>query len=519
MVIVRDRGELVVDDGVSRPLAVVAAALAADFAVVSEASHAVRRTWLDTFDWRLFRAGLTLEHVGDTERGELRLATVAGEPVARSATAGAAWPGRLNGALNGALGSELGGQLVPLVGVRALLPMAETTGSIRALRLLNADDKTVVRAVVEQRTLPAHGRLASRVSVVPVRGYDREARLARRRLLAAAGIAANIGSPLDEALAALGRRAGDYSGIVEVTLSATAPASTAMASVLLHVLDVLEANVDGVVRDLDTEFLHDLRIAVRRTRSGLALAGDALPAGLAERFAGEFKWLGRLSTPVRDLDACLESLDDADPDDLEAVQPLRRYLEQRRLAAWPDLVAGLQSRRFAELVSSWRAALLDVPPHGIDGERSVALLATARITRGYNRILKPGRAITPSSPAEDLHELRKRGKELRYLLEYFASLHPPAPHRAMIKELKSVQDCLGRFQDSQIQRQAIMAVAGQMADELDVPAATLRAMDRLAARLDMQEREARDEFAGRFKRFAGARIVGLLMALAEPTTG
>jgi CHAD domain-containing protein len=121
------------------------------------------------------------------------------------------------------------------------------------------------------------------------------------------------------------------------------------------------------------------------------------------------------------------------------------------------------------------------------------------------------------SPADDLHELRKRGKEMRYLLEYFASIQPPAAHREMIKELKSVQDCLGRFQDSQIQREAITGLGKQMEADAVASAPTHRAIEQLATILDAQERSARGEFARRFKRFADARTVGLLMALVDPT--
>ena len=45
------------------------------------------------------------------------------------------------------------------------------------------------------------------------------------------------------------------------------PAPVAVARLLLRLLDTCESNVDGVLRDIDTEFLHDLRVAVRRTRS------------------------------------------------------------------------------------------------------------------------------------------------------------------------------------------------------------------------------------------------------------
>src|SRR5205814_6144881 len=94
-------------------------------------------------------------------------------------------------------------------------------------------------------------------------------------------------------------------GKISVQLDPHQPAAVAVATVLASLLDTLEANVPGTIADIDTEFLHDLRIAVRRTRSALKLAGDVLPAGLAARFRPGFKWLGDLTTPTRDLDVYL----------------------------------------------------------------------------------------------------------------------------------------------------------------------------------------------------------------------
>ena len=50
-------------------------------------------------------------------------------------------------------------------------------------------------------------------------------------------------------------------------------------------------------------------MAVRRTRSVLKMLGDVLPAGLAERMSAEFRWLGDITTPTRDLDVYLLSID------------------------------------------------------------------------------------------------------------------------------------------------------------------------------------------------------------------
>ena len=131
------------------------------------------------------------------------------------------------------------------------------------------------------------------------------------------------------------------------------PASAAMATVLTALLDTLEANVNGTIRDLDTEFLHDLRIAVRRTRSALKLAGDALPDGVAGQFRPEFKWLGDLTTPTRDLDVYLLGFSDmaagliaATADELE---PFHDHLRRNRDAAQRVLARGLRSARFSRL--------------------------------------------------------------------------------------------------------------------------------------------------------------------------
>ena len=146
------------------------------------------------------------------------------------------------------------------------------------------------------------------------------------------GVAHASQSVFTAALTALGRHPADYTSGVEAEITATMPAPVAVARLLLRLLDTLELNVPGVLRDIDTEFLHDLRVAVRRTRSAIKLLGEVLPADLAEHYKTEFKWLGDVTTPVRDLDVHLLGFDAmagqlvaASPADLE---PLRAFLVQ-----------------------------------------------------------------------------------------------------------------------------------------------------------------------------------------------
>jgi len=91
-------------------------------------------------------------------------------------------------------------------------------------------------------------------------------------------------------------------------------------------------------------------------------------------------------------------------------------------------------------------------------------------------------------------------------------------YRKVIGDLKQLQDCLGEFQDSQVQREEIHALADAMLAERAAPAATLLAMGEIAAWLAVSQGEAREDFALRFARFAGpAGQQHIRTLLAGPT--
>jgi CHAD domain-containing protein len=538
-------------------------ALGTAFGVIPErggkAAPACRRTWLDTFDWRLHRAGLTLEYAGRPRGGELLLSGDAARPASAAATtataanaAGSAnsangasavgpasaaaitqpvigWqvarPHLMNELPDGPVASRIGDLVAP----RALLPVVTVTSTTTTHRLLNEDGKTVARLLVERASVPGPQPtpLAPRLEITEVRGYPGDARRATRIVSEAPGIEPAATPTETEALRAVGRRPGDYSNKVDAVFTAAQPASQAAATILLRLLDTVEANIAGVLADTDTEFLHDLRVSVRRTRSALKLFGDALTGrgglteGEAAFFAAEFKWVGDLTTPTRDLDVHLLDFDDtarslsaAKPDDLE---PFRAYLEQRRRKEFRLLARGLRSARFTSLTRDWRDKLTTIAAanprtraagarsgkdRGAAGETTGAL-AMERTRAAFAKTVRRGVAINPESPAETLHDLRKRAKELRYALEFFAPLHDRAAQAKVVGELKRLQDCLGEFQDTEVQVGEIRALATAMLAAGEAPAVTLLAMGEVTAGLALRQRVAREDFGRRFAAFAG----------------
>jgi CHAD domain-containing protein len=252
------------------------------------------------------------------------------------------------------------------------------------------------------------------------------------------------------------------------------------------------------------------------------LLGDLLPADLVAWVTPELKWLGDLTASSRDLDVHLEEfpslaagVSSGRPEDLA---PMAVRLRRLRASERRRLVRGLRSPRYERWRDRWRTALAELA--GRDGDRpTVQEISTERLAGAYRRVLRRGARITPASPAEALHDLRKRCKELRYLLEIFAPVLDPDGARAAVKELKVLQDVLGRFQDSEAQREAIYALAADMMASGDAEVGTILAMGEIAARQQEAMHTARAEFAAAFASFGRLPVGRRLARLTPAPTG
>jgi CHAD domain-containing protein len=148
-------------------------------------------------------------------------------------------------------------------------------------------------------------------------------------------------------------------------------------------------------------------------------------------------------------------------------------------------------------------------------------LARAGVARAHRRVVRGGTSISDSSPPEDLHVLRKRCKELRYALEMFAPVLDGAQVGKAIKDLKSLQDVLGRFQDSEVQRTTLRGFAQEMVAD-GVSAEALLAMGELMGHLYAEQRRARAEFATAFASYvrpASRRRMARLLGSAGEGAG
>lgn len=201
----------------------------------------------------------------------------------------------------------------------------------------------------------------------------------------------------------------------------------------------IEAQLRPAVLGTDPEALHDLRVAVRRTRSGLKHSHGLLSHKARQRFMREFSRLQDVTGPARDYEVWMAALPSDDP--------LRLVLAEHHDAARLEAVAVLAARRTRMLMVRWHRLLVELPTgtRAVSGDRS--------ISAQRKRVVEAAASAAVNADAADLHRMRKRVKELRYLTEVFAT----ADDQSQRKVLKKLQDALGEVQDVAVQREWLTA--------------------------------------------------------------
>ena len=140
-------------------------------------------------------------------------------------------------------------------------------------------------------------------------------------------------------------------------------------------------------------------------------------------------------------------------------------------------------------------------------------LAAQHARSAYRRIVKAAALVTERTPPDHLHRLRRRCKQMRYLLDSYESVYAPAPHRALLSALKQLQNCLGDIQDSDVQRSQLADIAATLI-ERRAPVATVLAMGALRDRNATRDRAARDDLRRRLRDFTAREMTAHVAALA-----
>jgi inorganic triphosphatase YgiF len=289
-----------------------------------------------------------------------------------------------------------------------------------------------------------------------------------------------------------------------IKLDAKASPEQALAHMISSCLSQVGANSEGVIAGRDPEFLHQLRVAVRRLRVALSLLRDA-------------RWRKAIEPQKRKLKRLSVVLGEARNRDVFAADilpPITQHFGRQRLASLTAFAMAQQrrhgtaackaiaSRSFATLCL--KVALLiaelqatqHVPAAATPGVRKFAAHTLKRRQHKLRKTAPGGERPT----AQALHALRIEAKKLRYTADFFASLYPAKKVHHYVEALAALQTVLGDVNDASVS-QKLLAPAAPAGADTPAPALCVLAQGWIAA----SEARGRVAYAAAWKHFLDAK--------------
>lgn len=243
--------------------------------------------------------------------------------------------------------------------------------------------------------------------------------------------------------------------LLQVEQSVESALQTLIGASLAHVQD----NIAGVMPGAEEEYLHQVRVGLRRLRVLLSLARRYRDeAALAEIQAGIARYcveLGRSREWDVFVTQTLEPLCKQTPEQ-EGLQRLLKAAQQSRQKQHVKtcvLLTQTELQRLWLQLGSWLYGL-----QGDDASPSAKAFSADILKKRLARAVKTGEGMSWDD-TEAIHRLRIACKKLRYSIEMFGALHAAGTHKREMEVLSCLQESLGELND--------LTVAQRCLDELD----------------------------------------------------
>jgi CHAD domain-containing protein len=234
----------------------------------------------------------------------------------------------------------------------------------------------------------------------------------------------------------------------------------------------IRANARGAALGRDPEYLHLLRVGIRRLRSTLRAFRELVRRRRAQRFDRELRSALRSLGAARDWDVFHGSHRHAG---------LRRHARGSTADARRVVRATVASAWFQALPVSVLAWAKASPwKSGADPREPMAGFAPRALDRLQRRLIEVADEIDWRDPARR-HRLRIRVKRLRYGCECFAAAWPESTMLPFLKKLRRLQEILGAMNDIQVQRRLLRDLARGSGPAAAAAQAALRARERVLA--------------------------------------
>ncbi|RJP59287.1 MAG: CHAD domain-containing protein [Candidatus Auribacter fodinae] len=488
-----------------------------NYNLVKDAECAVTSTYYDTFDWRLYQANLTL----CKESYDYILKSLdTGEPVSTLCSRTKKAP-RFS---NDFPVSRLKDAITPVMDIRALLPMAVVKKVKHQFSVLNTDGAKIFAFETEKLSVVRDSKKNPAVVLAYCSSEHHELLDYFDKHIHSAGFrkVAGYKEIAAELFALSGKAPGSYSAKIELQLDPDLPSGKAMKLIFVRLLDIIKQNEKGVIQDLDSEFLHDFRVSIRKTRSAWSQAQGVFPKDITDMFKERFREIAKLTNTTRDTSVFLLNKDryiELFPNTFKRdITAFFRYLSCLYKKEHEQIAAELASEAYTETIRLWQEFLASEDENAEQSRNAdtpILILAQKIILKRFKKVIKSIEKIGCDAPYPELHGLRIQCKKLRYLLEMLASLFPEKKIAFIVKHLKKLQDNLGALNDLVIQQQVITRYLDSIPAETDIPVKSVIAVGGLQSLQYVRQNELHKKSYALLQEFNSAKIRDMFYSMCS----
>lgn len=235
--------------------------------------------------------------------------------------------------------------------------------------------------------------------------------------------------------------------------------SSALQVLIASCLSHIQSNVAGALLKVDEEYLHQVRVGLRRLRVVLSVTKRVHPGAELDDLYRQVSELCIALGRSRDWDVfvtqTLAPICTRLPEH-EGLRALLGTCERMRTKQHAGMENSLASQDFQRLLLRFGAWMHE--DRQDDAQRSLKKFVSKLLNKRSKQVLAKGETLSIED-AKQFHVLRIACKKLRYSLEMFGSLLPHHQYKAYLNKLTVLQDILGTMND--------IAVAHRLLDELD----------------------------------------------------
>ncbi|MBN2424240.1 MAG: CHAD domain-containing protein [Calditrichaceae bacterium] len=397
--------------------------------------------------------------------------------------------------------------LKDILNTRALIEKAIISYTQTIYHIKNSDKKTVARLrhfelEISDLSLPDNIFLLEEV-----RGYQKSF---DKLGLIITDLAINEFSENNKSLFTrlLGMDIEPYSNSFSVNLKPEMSAATAIREIMVFLTNIMRKNEEGISLDIDTEFLHDYRVAIRRVRTILSEMKSLIPNDQYEYFKTFFIKVLKISNVLRDLDVLLLK-----KDSYRDLLPLAvkdnsnfifKTISKKRTVELKKVKNFLKSTEYEQYLWEWQDFINRLEGMQINNEplsRYIDIVARQRIEKKINTLQKKKFKFKKDVSPQVLHELRIETKKLKYMLEAFRFLYPENTAMSIINNLKKIQDRFGLLHDLLVQQNLLDLYFNELDAKGKIAGKEAAAFGALINLLNQQYQSAHRKSINKFHKF------------------